>query len=93
MTEIVSEVKRRQLFLDKMTEGAADLKPLVISCLNQNPKNRPPVAEVSMAIKRIKEVYIQKSDRDGMSSIAWWAEVSGDQESQVSYTIADDTAL
>ena len=84
MTEVVSEVKRRQHFLDKMTGGATDLKPLVVSCLNQNPKNRPPVAEVSMEIKRVKEVYIQKNGCDRMSPITWWAEVSGDQQSQVS---------
>ena len=85
MTEIVSEVKRRQYFLDKMTGGAADLKPLVMSCLNQNPKNRPPVAEVSMTVKRVKEMHNLKSGHDGMSPIAWWAEVSSDQQSQVSY--------
>ena len=79
--EVVSEVKRRQEYLDEMTGGATDLKPLVISCLNDNPKNRPPVAEVSMTIKRIKDVYSQKSR---MSPIVWWAEVSNDQKSQVS---------
>ena len=85
MTEIVPEVRRRQQYLDKMSGGGADLKPLVISCLNQNPKNRPPVAQISMTIKRVKEVYSQKSSRDGMSPITWWAEVSSDQQSQVSY--------
>ena len=40
--EVVSEVKRRQQYLDRMTGGAADLKPLVMSCLNDNPKKRPP---------------------------------------------------
>ena len=83
--EVVSEVKRRQQYLDKMTEGAVDLKPLVISCLNDNPKNRPPVAEVSMSIKSAKDVCSQKSSRDGMSPIVWWAEVvSSEQQSQVS---------
>ena len=83
--EVVSEVKRRQLYLDKMTAGAADLKPLVILCMNDNPNNRPPVAQASMVIKRAKEVCSQKSDRDGMSPIEWWTEVSSDQHSQVSY--------
>ena len=83
--EIVSEVKRREHYLDKMTGGAADLKPLVMSCLNDSPKNRPPVAQVSMTIKGVKEVYSQKSGHDGMSPIAWWAEVSSDQQLQVSY--------
>ena len=83
--ELLSEVKRRQSYLDKMTGGAADLKPLVMSCLDDSPKNRPPVAQVSMTIKRVKDVCSQKSSRDGMSPIVWWAEVSNEQQSQVSY--------
>ena len=83
--EVVSEVKRRQEYLDKMTEGATDLKLLVISCLSDSPKNRPPVTEVSMTIKRVKDVCSEKSSRDGMSPIVWWAEVSNEQQSQVSY--------
>ena len=82
--EVVSEVKRRQEYLDKMIGGATDLKPLVMSCLDDNPNSRPPVAEVSMTIKRVKDVCSgQKSSRDGMSPIVWWAEVSNEQ--QVSY--------
>ena len=83
--EVVSEVKRRQQYLDMMTGGAANLKPLVVSCLNDSPKNRPSVAQVSMTIKRAKEVCCQKSDHDGMSSIVWWGEVASDQQSQVNY--------
>ena len=83
--EVVSEVKRRQQYLDKMTGGAADLKPLVMSCLNDNAKSRPAVVQVSMTIKRAKVEYSQKSSRDGMSPIIWWAEVTSEQESQVSY--------
>ena len=82
--ELVSEAKRRQQYLDKMTGGAADLKPLVISCLDDNPKNRPPVAQVSMTIKRVKDVYSQQSSHDRMSPIAWWTEMSTKQQSQVS---------
>ena len=80
--EVVSEVRRRQEYLDKMTGGATDLKPLVTSCLDDNPRNRPPVAEVSMTIKSVKD---EKSGHDGISPIVWWAEVSNEQQSQVSY--------
>ena len=80
-------MKRRQSYFDKMTVGATDLKPLVMSCLDDNPNSRPPVAEVSMTIKRIKDVCSQKSSRDGMGPILWWAEVSNEQQSQVSYYI------
>ena len=83
--EIVSEVKRRQQYLDKMTGGAADLKPLVMSCLDDIPKNRPPVTHVSMTIKRVKDVCSQKSGHDRMSPMAWWGEVCNNQQSQVSY--------
>ena len=84
--EIVSKVKRRQHYLDKMTGGAADLKSLVMSCLNKSARNRPPVAQVSMTINKVKEVYNQNSGSDVVSPIAWWAKVSSNQESQVSYT-------
>ena len=87
--ETVIEVKRRQEYLNKMTGSAADLKPLVTSCLSDSPKNRPPVVEVSMTIKRVKDVCGDKSGRDGMSPIVWWAEVSNEQQSQVSYCIAE----
>jgi len=74
----LSEVQRRQQYLDKMTGCVADLKPLVMSCLADNPKHRPVVEEVSAAIKKAKESCGQQNDRDGMSRVAWWAEVCGD---------------
>ena len=83
--ELVSEVKRRQHYMDKMTGGAADLKPLVMSCLDNNPNNRPSLTQVSMTIKRAKNECSQKSSRDGMSPIVWWAEVTRGQQLQVSY--------
>ena len=82
--EVVSEVKRRQQYLDKMTGGATDLKSLVMSCLDDIPKNRPPVAQVSMTIKRVKDVYNQKSGHDGMGPMAWWTEMCSKHQSQVS---------
>ena len=85
MWEITSEVKRRHCYLEKMTGGAADLKPLVMSCLNDNPNKRPPLTQVSMTIKRAKDECSQKSSHDRMSPIVWWAEVTSGQQSQVSY--------
>ena len=82
----LSELQRRQHYLDKMTGGAEDLKPLVVSCLDNNPKNRPPLTQISMTIKRAKDECSQKSSHDGMRPIVWWAEVtSGQQQPQVSY--------
>ena len=80
--EVVSEVKRRQKYLDKMTGGAVGLKPLVISCLRDNPKNRPPVAEVSLTIQKVCN---ERSSRDGMSPIVWWAKVSNNKKLKVSF--------
>jgi len=80
--EVVSEVTRRQGYLDMLAGGAADLVPLVTSCLSDNPKKRPSVTQVSMEIKRVKDVCSQQAGRDGMSPIAWWAEVSGQSSSQ-----------
>ena len=79
--EVVSEVKRRQQYLDKMIGGAADLKPLVMSCLDDNPDSRPTLEHVSMTIKRVKDVCSQKSGYDGMIPIIWWANT--EQQSQV----------
>ena len=83
--EVVSEVKRRQQYLDKMTGGSADLKPLVMSCLNDNPKKRPTLTHVSMTVKGAKDECSKKSNRDAMSPIVWWAEVTSGQQLQVSY--------
>ncbi|XP_065910235.1 uncharacterized protein [Dysidea avara] len=68
----VTEVTRRQHYLDRMIEDAADLKPLVMSCLDDNPKNRPLIEQVSVEIKRAKDVISEKSD---LIPIMWWANV------------------
>ena len=84
--EVVSEVNRRQQYLDKMIGGGADLKSLVMSCLDDNPENRPSLAQISMEVQKVKYVCGQRSSHDGMSPIVWWAEVSSKQQSQVCYT-------
>ncbi|XP_065916222.1 uncharacterized protein [Dysidea avara] len=84
--EVVTEVMRRQSFLDKMTGGAVGLKPLVMTCLDDEARNRPSVMEVSMEIKRIKDVCSHQTGRDGMSPIVWWAEVSAQSSSQQQVT-------
>ena len=54
-TEIVSEVERRQEYLSKMTGIGEKLKPLVISCLDDDPTRRPDIPKVSTVIKTFKE--------------------------------------
>ena len=82
----LSELQRRQRYMDKIPEDAEDLKPLAMSCLDDNPKQRPSIIQVSMEIKRIQDTYNQKGSHDGMSPNVWWAKVSnGDlEQSQVS---------
>ena len=50
----LSEVQRRQRYLDKMTGEAAVLKEMVERCLSDNPKKRPPIEEVVAFIKPLK---------------------------------------
>ena len=68
---VLTELQRRQQYLDKMTGVHTNLKPLVMSCLDDNPKNRPSVANVLLDIKKAKHVYRQK-----LCSTIWATEVS-----------------
>ena len=52
---LTSELQRRQLYLDKMTKTYEKFKPLVKSCLNDNPNDRPTVVEVLIEIKSIQK--------------------------------------
>ena len=52
---LTSELQRRQQYLHKMTGTFVSFKPLVQSCLDDNPKNRPTIAVV---LAKIKEVII-----------------------------------
>ena len=75
---LISESQRCQRYLDKMTGSAADLKPLVISCLNDDPDNRPVVAEITTTIKQAKD---HCNGFDGMTPIAWWNLESSEEHS------------
>ena len=57
---VLTELERRQQYLDDMIGVNKDLKPLAISCLNDNPKIRPLVGEVLMKIKQVKDAYNEK---------------------------------
>ena len=55
--ELVSEVERRQEYLDKMGDSEIDTKMrlLVISCLNDDPTGRLVITEISRIVKELKE--------------------------------------
>ena len=57
---VLTELQRRQQYLDEMLGVYADLKSLVISCLDDNPKQRPLVTKALLKIKRIKDTYEEK---------------------------------
>jgi len=80
---VVSEVTRRQKYLNLFTGRAIDLVPLVTSCLNDNPKKRPSLLDICLEIKSAKDACGQQTGHNGMSPIVWWAEVSGQSSSQL----------
>ena len=55
----LSEVERRQEYLDEMTREADGLRPIVESCLSNNTAKRPTIAEVSKTIKVIERIIIK----------------------------------
>ena len=50
----LTEVERRQRYLDKMTGGASVLRGMVESCLENDPADRPSIKNVSEIIKSLK---------------------------------------
>ena len=76
---LLSEVQRRQQYIDQLTGCNADLKSLLISCLQDDPSMRPSALGVSERIKMMKEVYRNKKTRDGMDPILWLAEIKQQQ--------------
>jgi len=54
---VLTELQRRQQYLDKMVGVYTVIKPLVLSCLDDNPKNRPSAAQALLEIKRLKCVH------------------------------------
>ena len=65
----LSEVERRQQYIDMMSGSDADLKPLVMSCLEDDPELRPSITNVSERLKVIKGVYSKKNTCNGMSRL------------------------
>ena len=76
---LTSEVQRRQQYLDKMTGASGGLKHLAISCLDDNPNNRPSVAMVLAEIKQVKRSFDEKSYCD------LWIGGEQQKEEQLSY--------
>jgi len=72
--KVVSEVDRRKHYIETMTGEAAKLRSLVVSCLENKPKNRPSLVTVSEELKNAKDqVECQ------ISPLVWWNKVGGNK--------------
>ena len=60
----LSEVERRQQYLDKMIGEAEVLRPLVEECLDDDPAVRPAIETVC---ERIKDEYTKESSKDNIT--------------------------
>ena len=61
----LSEVRRRQQYLDKMIAGEAKvLRPLVEECLDDDPAVRPTIASVCERIQVSKDAYMKECPQD-----------------------------
>ena len=60
----LSEVERRQEYLDKMTGEAEALKPLVEECLDCDPAVRPVIATICARILESKNAHITERPQD-----------------------------
>ena len=78
----IPEVMKRNYLLVNVVGDAADLKPLVVSCLDVSPGNRPSIVKVSAVIKDTMEKYDIKCNNDEKNSIIWSAQVFREQQLQ-----------
>ena len=60
----LSEVERRQQYLDKMIGEAEVLRPLVVECLDDDPAVRPTIATVCERIQVSKDVYMKECPQE-----------------------------
>ena len=60
----LSEVERRQQYLDKMIGEAEVLRPLVEECLDDDPAVRPTIATVCERIQVNEDAYMKESPQD-----------------------------
>ena len=60
----LSEVERRQQYLNKMMGEAEVLRPLVEECLDDDPGVRPTISAVCERLQVSKDVYMKESPKD-----------------------------
>ena len=69
-------MERHQHYIDMMSGGDTDLKPLAISCLNDDAELRPTITSISEILNTLKEQCKKKTTCDGMGRILWLAEIT-----------------
>ena len=67
----LSEVRRRQEHIDKMSGAPAGLQSLVKQCLDDDSAVRPPISVVSEKMKRMKEVENVRCPHVNLNPITW----------------------
>jgi len=77
----LSELERRQCYFNQMTENSESLKSLVKSCLDDIPKNRPSMVEVSAVIKEARTACSKEKSND-IDPTVWWNTISTEQQPQ-----------
>ena len=67
---VLSEVERRQQYIGVMSKSDADLKPLILSCLEDDPLLRPPMSIISEMVKKMKEDCNKKAAHDRLNPVS-----------------------
>ncbi|XP_065885765.1 cyclin-dependent kinase-like 2 isoform X2 [Dysidea avara] len=80
----LSEVERRQEHVEKLRGSPVDLRHLVEQCLDGDPSRRPPIAELSERMRRMKEAKNVRCPDVTMNPITW-------QEGQATKMLKDTT--
>ncbi|XP_065908005.1 probable serine/threonine-protein kinase drkD isoform X2 [Dysidea avara] len=88
-----TEVERRQSYIDKMPEETKELKPVVISCLDEDPDSRPSINNVCDSLKKMKEDQPSAVDMNPLSLLAQKAQLEGEVISQKVKTDQDINQL
>ena len=86
----LSEVERRQQYLDKMIGEAEVLRPMVEECLDDDPAVRPTIATVCERIQVSKDFYMKDRTRE---CIALYQQVEREKLENEKLRIANETIL
>jgi len=84
---VISETHRYQKHLDSMSGYSAVLKPLVETCLLDDPSERPSMEAVCKKVKGVSDPYIK------VDNLSWRLEAKFSNAAPVSHEIAGEPAI